>query len=483
MSETLRIPISLVGQRIGGRYILLAEVGQGGSATIYRAQDQQTGQTVAIKHLNLPHNLAPKERNKRTMRFQNEARTMAFLNHPQIMAVYEHFQEDDQHFMVTEFLAGLNLKAYVQQARPDHRELLHCFKQIAQALEYAHSKNVVHRDIKPENIMVLADKSIKLLDFGIAKFEFSSQVTTDGTLLGTVAYMSPEQLHSSRNTCHQSDIYSLGILMYEILTGKLPFYADSPGAAVVKIFSQAAPLPSDLNPHIGPDLDQLVLTCMHKLPQHRYASCRQIQAVIQRLLEQAYPDPPYPNTQSLLVLPRIRSVNEFRFLDVIETLIDRRAQGRCLIWNAFQEVSLFFEQGQIRQIHSRDRQLEHTALFLDLICWESGNFCFYAEQSPQQNSFHAPPVFQLLKEARHYLAAFRELWEDYQDTDIPELIMTPASNDLLSQEEQALLNCIDNQSAIGKIYTLLPHDRLSILKALKSLSDRQFVFLERTHHF
>ena len=208
------------GTRIAERFVILEKLGQGGTAQVFRARDLESGEVVALKYLVIGSNQSAAEQQNRRTRFENEARTMMHLDHPFIMSVYEHFVFEEQHFIVAEYLEGQSLSAYLESHQPPVREVLIYLAQIAQALDYAHTKNIVHRDIKPDNIMVMPGKGAKLLDFGIAKFEFNSLVTTDGTILGTVAYMSPEQLESSRNTTHQSDIYSFGVLMYHVFADR-----------------------------------------------------------------------------------------------------------------------------------------------------------------------------------------------------------------------------------------------------------------------
>ena len=458
-----------LGSRLADRYQLLAVAGQGGTATVFRAQDLQSGQVVALKHLDLGHNLTSREIQARISRFQNEARTMSFLKHPHIMAVYDSFVLNDQYYMVAEYIEGMHLKEFISRFRPDISQLLDFFEQISHALEYAHGKNVVHRDIKPENIMLTRDGQAKLLDFGIAKFEFSSQVTTDGTILGTVAYMSPEQLQSSRITTHQSDIYSLGVVMYELFTGRLPFFADTPGAAVVQIFSHEPDPPSKFNPAIGPDLDQLILSCMHKFPQHRFASCHQLQLLLQQIMA----------APGQRILPRIRTFSAFKIVQILETLVSQQVTGECWIWNSFEEIQLGFEQGEIRQLRSRQAHLSPYEAFCDLICWESGNFCFFHGPPPRENQFAAISTQLLVQDACSNLATYRQLWLDYHDQDLPEIIMMPASTDVVSDLCQDLLDSVDGTRCIGQLYPLLAYDRHSVLKGLKELEDRQFLFFER----
>lgn len=467
------------GTRVAERFVILEKIGQGGTAQVFRARDLSSGDVVALKHLMLGPNLSPAERTNRITRFENEARTMQHLDHPFIMAVYDHFVDEGNHFIVAEYLEGLALPDYQEQHRPGVRETLIYLAQIAQALDYAHTQNIVHRDVKPDNVMVLPGKGAKLLDFGIAKFEYNSLVTTDGTILGTVAYMSPEQLESSRNTTHQSDIYSFGVLMYHVFAGRLPFNAETPGAAVVEIFSKTPPTPMEINPEVGPDLNQLILTCMHKRPELRFASCQQIQRMLQELIKRVYTPGEVVNAKSSPRLPRIRSFEHFDFLKVITTLCMKEATGLCMVWSSFQETNIYIENGKIRQVAMKHREIDPEQGFYDVICWHSGNFCILPTVHGGEDQFAHVSTTMILDAAEVYLQEFETMWDMYRDQDIPEIAMYPATQDKLSQTAQLLLEHINNHSCIGQIYAAINLDRLRVLQGLKELEDRQFIFVDR----
>lgn len=479
MSE-LTDPFTFVpGTRIAERFVILEKLGQGGTAQVFRARDLDSGEVVALKYLVIGSNQSAAEQQNRRTRFENEARTMMHLDHPFIMSVYEHFVFEDKHFIVAEYLEGQSLSVYLETHQPPVREILIYLAQIAQALDYAHTKNIVHRDIKPDNVMVMPGKGAKLLDFGIAKFEFNSLVTTDGTILGTVAYMSPEQLESSRNTTHQSDIYSFGVLMYHVFAGRLPFSAETPGAAVVEIFSKTPPHPMDINADVGPDLDQLILTCMHKRPQLRFSSCQQIQRMLQELIKQVYTPGAVVNAKTKSVLPRIRSFENFGFLKVIRTLCEREVTGLCMVWSSFQETNIYIEKGFIRQVALKHREIDPEQGFYDVICWHSGNFCFLPTASAGADQFKKVPTPMLLDAADVYLQDFETLWDMFRDQDIPEVSVFPGPKDKVSETVLVIMSEINNERCIGQIYARVNIDRLRVLQALKELEDRRFIFVDR----
>ncbi|PIQ25182.1 hypothetical protein COW36_23015 [bacterium (Candidatus Blackallbacteria) CG17_big_fil_post_rev_8_21_14_2_50_48_46] len=481
MTDSLHIARLSPGFEIAGRYVLIEEVGQGATATVFRAMEIETGRILAIKHLTLLPSMAPADYEMRILRFRNEALTMQLLNHPHIMSVYDYLEIENDYFMVVEYLQGLSLKEYVERHSPSQREILLWIDQLLDALEYSHSKHIIHRDIKPDNLMIIMGKQVKLLDFGIAKIEGQNQLTTDGSMLGTLAYMSPEQIQNSRLITAQSDIYSVGVLMYEVFTGQMPFNATNPGTAVLEIFSRDAVPPMKLNPRIGPDLNQLILTCMQKFPQHRFASCRQFSQMLQVVLQQAYAEGQKPpSVSSPAVLPRIRMFEQFRLIQAIERLIEAKVDGQCLVWNAWQQASIGFTQGLIRYVDIKNKHLGGDLLLMDILAWESGNFCFIPGLEALGSGQHMELEQKvLLADAHAYLKDVEGFWSNYQDMDIPEIIMEPARGDQFSAPALALLGWVDGQRCLGQIFAHMPHDRLSVIWGLRELEDRHYLFLDR----
>jgi serine/threonine protein kinase len=254
---------------LGERYQLQDPIGRGGMATIYRGRDMRMDRFVAIKVLREVYSTDPKF----VTRFQREAKAASALQHPNIVQVYDYGQSDGNYFIVMELIEGTDLRRYLRSRgvlAMDRAVII--AHDVALGLGAAHRRSIVHRDVKPQNIMVGRDGSIKLTDFGIAsvyKDINDERLTTTGMTLGTVQYYAPEQAQGEI-VSPAADVYALGIVMYEMLTGRTPFDGDTPVAVAMQHIQDAPVPPSQLNPNIPPALEEIILRCLEKIPEMRF---------------------------------------------------------------------------------------------------------------------------------------------------------------------------------------------------------------------
>lgn len=258
----------MIGRLLGNRYELLEKLGGGGMALVYKGRDTFLNRLVTVKILR-PEYISDEDFIRR---FRREAQAVASLSHPNIVSIYDVGQEDDTHYLVMEYINGDNLKNIIkQQGFLPPAQAVQIARQIAEALEHAHDNNIVHRDVKPHNILITTGGKAKLTDFGIAQATAATYTQTD-TIVGSVHYLSPEQAKGEMGT-PKSDIYSLGVVLYEMLTGTVPFQANGPVALALKHI-QEAPVPPSKIKNIPPDLEKVVMRAMEKNPDRRYKSAR-----------------------------------------------------------------------------------------------------------------------------------------------------------------------------------------------------------------
>ena len=271
------------GQMLGS-YRIINQVGQGGMATVYKAYQPSMDRHVAIKVL--PSQLA--ESKEFVKRFQQEARVIARLEHPHILPAFDYGESEGIAYFVMRYLEAGTLKDRMEAGRPlPLDEIDRIFTQLADALSYAHSHGVIHRDLKPSNALVDRDGNLFLTDFGIAKIleSASPRLTQTDAIMGTPAYISPEQAQA-RTVDQRSDIYSLGIILYEMATGSVPFVADTPLAVILKHVSDPLPLPSRIKPDISPAIEQVILKALAKDPEDRFATAAEFLSVWKRALKE-----------------------------------------------------------------------------------------------------------------------------------------------------------------------------------------------------
>ena len=256
-----------IGRLLDNRYEILEVIGVGGMAVVYKARCHRLNRLVAIKILKDDYCQDDEFRR----RFHAEGQAVAMVSHPNIVSVYDVSSSQDADFIVMELIDGISLKQYMEKKGVlNWKETLHFAMQIGKALEHAHSKGIVHRDIKPHNIMVLKNGSVKVADFGIARVMSESHTLTREAL-GSVHYISPEQAKGGR-VDDRSDIYSLGVVMYEMITGRPPYNGESPVAVAIQHINGGAKMPSTLNPNIPGGLEQIIMKAMALEPASRYDS-------------------------------------------------------------------------------------------------------------------------------------------------------------------------------------------------------------------
>ncbi|HEX7572195.1 MAG TPA: protein kinase, partial [Bacteroidota bacterium] len=258
-------------------YKILEKLGEGGMGVVFKAQDTKLDRLVALKFL--PAHLADSEESK--ARLIQEAKAASALNHPNVCTIHEIGEHEGQLFVVMEFVAGQTLHEKILEGRLPVKQAIEIGIQIADGLAAAHEKGIVHRDVKPDNIMVRRDGIVQIMDFGLAKIHGVSRLTKEGSTIGTAGYMSPE-LVQGHDADHRSDIFSLGVVLYEMLTSHLPFRGVHETAMMYEIVNVDPPPPSSIRPEIDADMNRIVLECLEKDPNERIQSARQVSIDLRR---------------------------------------------------------------------------------------------------------------------------------------------------------------------------------------------------------
>ena len=287
------------GVIIGGRYEIIAKIGTGGMADVYKAIDQKLNRYVAIKILKQEF----REDETFVSKFRSEAQAAAALSHPNVVNVYDVEEDLGVYFIVMELVEGITLKEYIQKkGRLTPKEVISIAVQVCSGIEMAHNLNIVHRDIKPQNIMISKEGKVKVTDFGIAKATSSNTISTNA--MGSVHYTSPEQARGGFSDA-KSDIYSLGISMYEMITGTLPFDGDSTVSVALKHLQEEIKAPSEVVEGVPYSLERIILKCTQKSPDRRYADVGALMRDLRRSLNE-------PNGDFVVIAP---------FVSVADTVI------------------------------------------------------------------------------------------------------------------------------------------------------------------
>lgn len=267
------------GMLIGGRYEVLNKIGAGGMSVVYKGRDQKLNRYVAIKVLKSEY----REDKNFIRKFKEEAQAAACLAHPNIVNVYDVGEEAGDHYIVMELVEGITLKNYIERkGRMTIKEATSIGIQVSMGLEVAHNNDIVHRDIKPQNIMISKDGKVKVMDFGIAKAATSETIASNA--MGSVHYTSPEQARGGYSDA-KSDIYSLGIVMFEMVTGRVPFDGETTVAVAVKHLQEEMPSPRIFCPELPISLEKIIYKCTEKIAGRRYANMAELIADLKQSLQ------------------------------------------------------------------------------------------------------------------------------------------------------------------------------------------------------
>jgi eukaryotic-like serine/threonine-protein kinase len=316
------------GKRISGRYKIMDMIGGGGMANVYLVHDMILDRDVALKMLRL--DFANDEEFIR--RFHREAQSATSLAHPNIVSIYDVGEEDGLYYIVMEYVEGQTLKQYIQQHAPLRvDEALEIMKQLTSAISHAHQNHIVHRDIKPHNILVDRNGNVKITDFGIAMALSATSITQTNSVLGSVHYLSPEQARGGAAN-KKSDIYSLGIVLFELLTGRLPFSGESAVSIALKHLQSETPSPKRWNPTLPQSVENIVLKATAKDPFHRYNSVEELEEDLytaldpNRIDEEKFSIP--LDDEATKAIPVITSERPFKNLD--ETIVIKKGSSTNL---------------------------------------------------------------------------------------------------------------------------------------------------------
>lgn len=296
-----------------GRYNIIGELGQGAMGTVYKAVDPLIDRIVAIKTINL--SLAMDEKDEYESRFYQEAKAAGRLSHPNIVTIYDVGKSGEIAYIAMEFLQGRELRDVLNDGkRMPVEQVINVVAQVAQGLAYAHEYGIVHRDVKPSNIMIVRDGHVKITDFGIARMASAAVRTQTGMVLGSPKYMSPEQV-VGKQTDQRSDIFSLGVMLYEMLTGQAPFAGENINAIMYQTLNSVPPPPSTLSPNVPEMLNFIVAKALAKKLEHRYQDAKEFASDLYACRDRL----PRPTTAHDVVKPKPPIAPSVQHADTVPT--------------------------------------------------------------------------------------------------------------------------------------------------------------------
>ena len=359
----------MIGKMLGNLKII-SKIGEGGMGVVYLAENLQLNNRFAVKSLTLKLTDNPGFRE----RFRKEALNQALLSHPNIVQAIDFYDENEQFFLVMEYVSGQGLDQLIKQAgKLPEEDALRIFKDILRGLNFAHSKGVIHRDIKPSNVIVDEDGRARITDFGIAILVGEERLTGPGATVGSSWYMSPEQILRPAETDHRCDVYSAGIVLYEMLTGDVPFDGESEFSIQNKQVKDVVPNPTERNPLISSELKKIMMKALEKDPGKRYSGCGEFLKQIEEYEKSKYVPPPPTRWKFLVAAIALIGIIAVAYKYVSEPthIITITTDDDAYDWikDAQKNISLFCReievfnnlQNQVRiAIDSHENDAEHT---------------------------------------------------------------------------------------------------------------------------
>ncbi|SFE39364.1 Stk1 family PASTA domain-containing Ser/Thr kinase [Trichococcus pasteurii] len=465
------------GKKLGGRYKIVRHIGSGGMANVYLGHDLILDRPVAIKVLRFDF-----RNNKDALRrFQREALSATQLIHPNIVGVYDVDEEDELQYIVMEFIDGTDLKKYIDiQGRVSPEKSIHIMHQVLSAVALAHKNRIIHRDIKPQNILIDNQDRIKITDFGIAVALSETSITQTNTLLGSVHYLSPEQARGSMATS-KSDIYALGVVLYELLSGSVPFDGESAVSVALKHFQEPMPSIRESHPEIPQSLENVILKATAKEPLDRYATCEEMMEDLDTCLSEERrheaPFMPVSLLQETKVLAPL-SAEVVAKADLDKTLVSPPPSVKA---EPIQE----YESGREAAVGKKKRKKWTLVLFLLLLLGLIASFFFFFYNNQDADAVTVPDVSNM-DQASARLAledaglVLGDITEEYSD-EVEEDFVIETSPKIGSSVEAG--DEIDLIISLGEeLFMLLDYEGQAYESVLEDLRKEGFT-IERTHEF
>lgn len=466
------------GKKLGGRYKIVRHIGSGGMANVYLGHDLILDRPVAIKVLRFDF-----RNNKDALRrFQREALSATQLIHPNIVGVYDVDEEDELQYIVMEFIDGTDLKKYIDiQGRVSPEKSIHIMHQVLSAVALAHKNRIIHRDIKPQNILIDNQDRIKITDFGIAVALSETSITQTNTLLGSVHYLSPEQARGSMATS-KSDIYALGIVLYELLSGKVPFDGESAVSVALKHFQEPMPFIRESHPEIPQSLENVILKATAKEPMDRYATCEEMMADLDTCLnEERLHEAPF--------MP-VSLLQETKVLTPLSAEVVAKADSGNTIVSPPPSVKAEpihheYESGREAAGGKKKRKNWTFVLFGVLLLGLIASFFFFFYNNQEADALTVPDVSNMdqssarlaLEDAGLVLG---DITEEYSDEVEEDAVIETSPKIGAAVEAGAEIDLI---ISLGEeLFTLLDYEGQEYESVLEDLRKEGFT-IERTHEF